>query len=76
MRCALSGPQYPLSPKAVEGVIIHLNLPAPSGVSAQAGNLDFWGSREGAEEDPVLQEMFTHPRAKPETGGPNQTFPF
>lgn len=73
MGSAVDGPQYPLPPKAVEGVIIPL-LPLLLLVCT-SWKPGFWGSREDAEEDPVLQEMFTHPSAKPETDGPSQTFP-
>lgn len=68
------GPQYLFPPKAVESVIVHLTpLLLLECTSWKPG---LWGNREDAEEEPVLQEMFPHPTAKPETDGPNQTFPF
>lgn len=73
MGCVACGPHYPHSPEAVEGVITHL-IPLLLLVCT-SWKPGLWGSREDAEEDSVLQEMFTHPRAEPESDGPNQTFP-
>lgn len=67
------GPQYSLSPKAVECVIIRL-IPLLLLVHAR-WKPGLWGSREDTAEHSVLQEMFTHPQTKPQTDAPKQTFP-